>query len=86
MAVASITLEDGSTIEGIEVPEWLAPHVTTYMDAMAAMQTAAAELAEAVAVHAAAETVLLAKQQAFTSAEQALNDITANIANNLGGN
>lgn len=86
MAVAHITLDDGSTIEDIAVPEWLAPHVTDYMAAMATMQAAAAELAVAAAAHAAAEVELLAKQQTFSSAQQALNDITASIAANLGGN
>ena len=86
MAVANITLEDGSTIEDIAVPEWLAPHVVSYMDAMEAMQAAGVELAIAAAAHAEAEAVLLSKQQTFSSAQQALNDITAAIAANLGGN
>lgn len=86
MAVANITLDDGSTIEDVAVPEWLAPHITGYLAAMEIMQTAAAEVAVAAAAHAAAEGELLTKQQAFSSAQQALNDITASIAANLGGN
>ncbi len=86
MALADITLADGSKIEGVVLPDWLAPHVTDYLEAMALVQALSVELAEAAAVHAAAEAALLIKQQAFASAKQALDDITASIAVNIGGN
>lgn len=86
MALADITFADGSKVEGIVLPDWLAPHVTDYLDALAATTAAALEVEVAQAAHAAAEAELLTKQQALASAQQVLDIITAAIAANLGGN
>lgn len=83
MAQADITLSDGSKIKGIEVPDWLAPHVTEYLEALSGVKAAAAEMAIAAAAHGAAEQVLLQKQQEYAAAQQALENITASIAQDI---
>lgn len=86
MAIANITLDNGTEINGINVPEWLAPNVVDYLDRIAAVQAAAVEVAVAYQAHTEAEAELLSKQQALASAQQAVNDIMAAIAANIGGN
>lgn len=85
MAIANITLDNGTEINGIDVPEWMAPNVPDYLAAVAALQTAAAAFAVATADRAAADAEYNAKSHDFTLARQNVEAIMEQIMQNIGG-
>jgi hypothetical protein len=85
MAVAHITLEDGTDLGLVEVPDWMAPNVPDYLTAVDAFRLAASELAEATADRAAAEAVFNSKTHNFKVAQDNVEAIMNHIMRNIGG-
>lgn len=85
MAEAHITLDDGTDLGVIEVPDWMAPNVPAYLDAVDAFRLAAAALAEATANRDAAEAAFNARTQDFKVAQLSVEAIMEQIMQNIGG-